>query len=92
MLVSALVLTLDASPPDRAGLLAQLAADSRLELGALQGHRLPVVAEVPDAGSGERLVEELQDLPGVAFVDVVLVDFSLSDSDNVAGATAEAHS
>jgi hypothetical protein len=78
MLVSALVLTLEADDPGQAGLLAHLSSDPRLELGALAGHRLPVVAEVPDAEGGEELVEELQRLPGVSFVDVVMVDFSLA--------------
>jgi len=57
-----------------------LSADPRLELGSLFGRRLPVVAEVPDARSGEQLVEELQSLPGVCFVDVVLVDFSMANT------------
>jgi hypothetical protein len=78
MIVSALVLTLGEPGPDRDDLLGRLAADARLELGAVVGHRLPLVAEVPDAVAGETLVDELGKLPSVRFVDVVLVDFSLA--------------
>ncbi len=78
MLVSALVLTVEDG--DLARLLTHLSADPRLELGSLVGRRLPVVAEVPDARSGEQLVEELQGLAGVSFVDVVLVDFSMANT------------
>jgi hypothetical protein len=78
MLVSALVLSLDDNPAVVRPLLAHLAADSRLQLGALVDHRLPVVAEVPNATAGERLTEDLQELPGVRFVDVVMVDASLA--------------
>jgi hypothetical protein len=78
MLVSALVLTLDVGDPGRAGLLAHLASDPRLELGALVGRRLPVVAEVEDPRGGDALVEELAATAGVTFVDVVMVDFSLA--------------
>jgi hypothetical protein len=80
MLVSALVLTLDDDPssprsesPAASSLLAHLAQDQRLRVGTPAARRLPLVAEVPDAAAGERLVEELQRLPGVSFVDVVLV-------------------
>ena len=78
MIVSALVLTLDEPGPRREELLRRLQADPRLALGAAEGHRLPLVAEVPCPADGEALVQELGTTPGVRFVDVVLVDFSLS--------------
>lgn len=78
MLVSALVLTLDDNAAVVRPLLGHLAADTRLQLGTLVDHRLPVVAEVADPDAGERLCEELQQTPGVRFVDVVMVDASLA--------------
>jgi hypothetical protein len=75
--VSALVLTLDPDPRRRELLFQQLARDPRISTGPLAHGRLPVVVETETLAEGDRLVaEELPDLAGVLFVDVVLVDFS----------------
>ncbi len=75
MVTSALVVTLDKGSCARRGAIDALASDSRLTLGELAGARLPVVAETMGLGAAEALVEELSAVPGVVFVDVVLVDF-----------------
>jgi hypothetical protein len=74
MPISALVLALD---PKLASITRErLSGDPRLELGSIQGARLPVVAETADLHSSRELVRELTCTPGVLAVDVVSVDFS----------------
>jgi hypothetical protein len=77
MPISSLVLTLDASPELRASALREVARDPRVTLGpALEERWLPVVTDTRSLSEGEALAESLRDLPGVSFVDVVMVDFS----------------
>ncbi len=77
MPISSLVLTLEDSPELRAHALSALAGDARLTLGtALVSRWLPVVAETDSLAEGEALCESLRELPGVCFLDVVMVDFS----------------
>lgn len=78
MTISALVLTLDQLR--MAPTLAALGADPRLELGEPIVNRVPVVVETADCAAGRALFDELRDTPGVAFVDVVMVDFSEEDA------------
>lgn len=77
MVVSALVVTLEAEPARHAAALARLAADPRLELGPLHRERLPVVSETATTADSVLLVDELQALAGVARVDVVSIDFEV---------------
>jgi hypothetical protein len=74
MVVSALVVLLPANATRRADVLARLACDPRVALGAVVGDFLPIVAETEHAQEGAQLVEELCDLAGVR-VDVVALDF-----------------
>ncbi|WNG59501.1 hypothetical protein F0U59_35915 [Archangium gephyra] len=77
MPISSLVLTLDASPELRARALREVARDPRITLGPpLEECWLPVVTETGSLPEGEALAESLRDVPGVSFVDVVMVDFS----------------
>ncbi len=77
MPISGLVITLSDDPSQRQIALDQLATDPRLTLGQLHGSRLPVVAETETVRQSTDLVrEELLDIPGVVFVDIVSVDFS----------------
>jgi hypothetical protein len=77
MPISSLVLTLDASPELRARALAEVARDPRVTVGPpLEERWLPVVTETRSLPEGEALAESLRELPGVSFVDVVMVDFS----------------
>jgi hypothetical protein len=78
MVTSALVVTIDGDACMRRAAMDALTSDARLMLGELAGARLPVVAETSGLGTAERLVEELSAIPGVMFVDVVLVDFDPS--------------
>ena len=60
----------------RSRALTVLAHDARITVGELEGARLPIVTETGSLTEGEELTTSLADLPGVAFVDVVSVDFS----------------
>jgi len=76
MTVSGLVLTLENDVRTRARALDALALDSRITCGEAHGLRLPVVVETASLAEGETLCESLRNLDGVAFVDVVSIDFS----------------
>jgi len=80
MTLSSLVLTLEDSAEQRASVLALLERDARITLGTPFEERwLPVVAETATAEEGESLADFLRDLPGVRFLDVVMVDFSCEE-------------
>ncbi|MCY1022775.1 hypothetical protein [Pyxidicoccus sp. MSG2] len=77
MTFSSLVLTLEDSAAQRAQVLALLEGDARITVGTPFEERwLPVVTETATTEEGEQLADFLRDLPGVRFLDVVMVDFS----------------
>jgi hypothetical protein len=77
MPVSGVVITLVDDEEARRQALATLSGDPRLTLGEAMGTRLPAVIETETIGEGVRMVrDELPGVEGIAFVDVVSVDFS----------------
>jgi nitrate reductase NapAB chaperone NapD len=58
--------------------LAALCADPKLELGTLQGHRIPVVAECA-LREDEALMQRLRALPGVMAVEVTFAQVLSED-------------
>lgn len=88
MPISGLIITTDHEQP-------QLAADARqrladhpaVTLGVSEGHRHAAVLDTPDAGQDKPVFEWIRSLPGVAFVDVVFVDFD-SDAPSLPGQAA----
>ncbi|WP_164002862.1 hypothetical protein [Pyxidicoccus caerfyrddinensis] len=77
MTFSSLVLTLEDSAEQRAGVLGRLERDARITVGTPFEERwLPVVVETQTPEEGESVADFLRDLPGVRFLDVVMVDFS----------------
>lgn len=60
--------------------LEALAAEPALELGELQGHRIPVVAECA-LGEDEALIQRLHALPGVMAVEVTFAQVLHEDSE-----------
>lgn len=76
MPVSALVVTLDAGERERRGALYVLSRDPRVSVGEAVGERVPVVTETPTLEESEDVTEQLLQIPGVRFVDVVSIDFS----------------
>lgn len=76
MPTSALVFTLDAHPERAAHALVALRERPDLDVGEPHGNRLPAVLVTAELWESERAVNELMAFAGVAFVDVVAVDFS----------------
>ena len=76
MPVSGLVLTLDPGERSRRGVLYVLSHDPRISVGELVEDRLPIVTETFSLEEGEDVAEQLLQVPGIRFVDVVSVDFS----------------
>lgn len=75
MPISALVITLRGSPPEREHALAELAREPCIELGEVRGRRLPAVSETPTLEAGRSLVERLLSMTGVEHVDVLSIQF-----------------
>jgi len=83
MPVSALVVTLDDDPVEQAATISRLSALAHLTVGAKTGRvHVPVVCESENLSDGENHVRALMRMPGVVFVDVVMVDFSDLDEDD----------
>lgn len=76
MLTSGLVITLettnDAPAPATTHAIGQI---DGIELGELQGDRLPAALEAPGQREAKHLVAEIQGIAGVLKVDVVFVHF-----------------
>lgn len=76
MPVSGLVVTLSDEQSARQNALETIEADERLEIGDRQKNRLPVVADTESIDGGTELVrDELLDIEGVVFVDLITVNF-----------------
>ncbi len=76
MPISGLVVTLSDDEDKSARVVATLEADARILVGERQKNRLPVVAETDTIGEGSQLVrQDLLEIDGVVFVDVVSVNF-----------------
>ncbi len=76
MPISGLVVTLSDDEQQSTEAMAALEADDRITVGDRQKNRLPIVAETGSIDEGHRLVrDELPDIEGVVFVDVVTVKF-----------------
>lgn len=81
MPVSGWVITLENDVQKRDSVLEALGRESRITCGEAHGLRLPVVAETSTMKEGESLFEALRAHDGVAFIDVVSIDFSDSLED-----------
>lgn len=73
MPISGLILT--TRPGSEACVLDALRAVPGVTLGEPMGSRVPLVAEAPTLRAARDLTETLMRMDGVAFVDVVSVDF-----------------
>ena len=71
-MISGLVVHLNS--PNDAATLAVLRRDAQLDLGQLSGNRLPVVIEAASPAECHEITDQLNELAGVAHVDVVFVD------------------
>ncbi|HEY6556573.1 MAG TPA: hypothetical protein VI072_04840 [Polyangiaceae bacterium] len=77
MPISGLLITFEGDESLRSRALGTLAHDARIMLGELVAGTLPVVTDTRDPAEAETLVRDLQEIEGVAGVDVVCIDLSL---------------
>ncbi len=85
-MIASLIATLDKGVADLPEIVSQISRIPGVELSDAKAfaHRLPVMIDSPDPDSLEEITRCLQQIPGVAFVDVVFVHFEdESDSDPV---------
>lgn len=78
MPISALVITLAAPPSELDRVLAELGAVSGLELGSLNGQKLPAVLETGTLSQSRDVVRSLTQVTGVGHVDVLSINFEES--------------
>ncbi len=77
MPILGLVITLERGPvAERNRTVATLRARSDLDLGEIQGAKLPVVLERASEPEIEPAINALQSAPGVDYVDVVFAEFA----------------
>jgi hypothetical protein len=75
MQTSGLVITLQSEPAAQAAAVASLRTRHELTLGELTDRWLPAALETRDDAESREVHDWLMALPGVAFVDVVSVNF-----------------
>lgn len=75
MPTSGLIITLQPEPAAQATVVARLRTRPELTLGELSQRWLPVALETRDDDESREVHDWLMALPGVAFVDVVSVNF-----------------
>ena len=83
-MIASLIAALDTGVADLSEIVSQISRIPGVELNDATAfsHRLPVMLDSPDPDSLEEITRLLQQIPGVAFVDVVFVHFEdESDSD-----------
>jgi nitrate reductase NapAB chaperone NapD len=78
MPISALVITLVAHPSEVGRVLAELGAVPGLELGSLNGQKLPAVLETENLSQSHDVVRSLTQVKGVGHVDVLSINFEES--------------
>ena len=83
-MIASLVVTLDSDIADLPETVSQISRIPGVELNDAKAftHRLPVMIDSPDPDSLEEVTRRLQQIPGVAFVDVVFVHFE-DESDRI---------
>ena len=75
MPVSGLVVSLSDRDDARENAIAAIRQESRIEIGAIHSRRMAVVMDTDSSDEDKELWNWLSTLPGVVFVDVVMVGF-----------------
>ena len=75
MPISGIVISFDCSDVKRDTALEMINLDSRVELGEIDGRKVPGVLETMNQREDRDMLRWLNDLDGVNFVDVVFVNF-----------------
>lgn len=75
MPVSGLVVSLVEASELRQEAIGEIRQESRIEIGVIQSQRMSVVIDTTSSDEDKELWHWLTNLPGVVFVDVVMVGF-----------------
>ncbi|MCA9008551.1 MAG: hypothetical protein KDB01_02335 [Planctomycetaceae bacterium] len=77
IMIASLVATLDKDLADLSKIISRISCIPGVEIGSVTAvtHRFPLMIDSPDPDSLEVITRRLQQIPGVAFVDVVFVHF-----------------
>ena len=88
-MIASLVATLDKDIADLSEIVSRISCIPGVELSDAKAvtHRFPVMIDSPDPDSLEEITRRLQQIPGVAFVDVVFVHFE-DESDSAPATTS----
>jgi nitrate reductase NapAB chaperone NapD len=78
MPVSGLVVSFSDQPDLREKAMDAIRDDSRIEIGVTKSQRMAIVIDTPSSDEDKQLWGWLNSLPGVVFVDVVMVGFEES--------------
>ena len=78
MPVSGLVVSLSDQPALREKAMDAIRDEPRIEIGVTKSRRMAIVIDTASSDDDKQLWNWLQELPGVAFVDVVMVGFEES--------------
>ncbi len=83
-MIASLIVTLDRDIANLSEIVSQISRVPGVELNDATAFslRLPVMIDSPDPDSLEDITRRLQQIPGVAFVDVVFVHFE-DESDRI---------
>ena len=75
MPVSGLVVSLSNQPDLRQNAWESMRADPRIEVGLIEAQRVAIVVDTASNEEDKTIWNWLQQLPGVVFVDIVMVGF-----------------
>jgi nitrate reductase NapAB chaperone NapD len=78
MPVSGLVVSLSPQSELRAAAIASLGREPRIEIGVVESGKMAIVVDTESADEDKQLWNWLHTIPGVVFVDVVMVGFEES--------------
>lgn len=75
MPISGLVISIDCDKHDRQTVVKKIDDITYIKLGQSSSHRIPAVLETPSPRQDRQTIQEINDIPGVTFIDVVFVHF-----------------
>lgn len=75
MPISGLVISIESDKFNRQTVVKKIDSLPYLKLGQSSSQRIPAVLETPSPRQDRQAIQEINDIPGVTFVDVVFVHF-----------------
>lgn len=75
MPISGIVISIESDELNRQTVVQKIEDLPYIKLGQSSSQRIPAVLETPSARQDRQAIQEINDIPGVTFVDVVFVHF-----------------